>query len=272
MSNATPPAAPSTATPAEGQVTTSVADGVATVRFGHPKGNSMPGALLSALADAIRTAGEDADARVVVLASDAGQAGRAPWCAGASFDELVAISEAGDREAGREFFSGFARVIRAMQQCPKFVVARIHGKVAGGGVGLAAAADYAIAVEGASCKLSELAVGIGPFVVGPVIERKIGLAAFTAMAVDADWRTAAWAHQHGLYARVVPDVGALDAAVAALAQRLAASNPEAMADIKRVVWEGTEQWDALLAERADVSGRLVLSDFTRRAIAAFKNG
>lgn len=265
MSDATPPAA---ALPPDGHVTTHVAAGVATVRFGHPKGNSMPGALLHALAEHVRQAGEDPAARVVVLASE----GRGPWCAGASFDELVAISEAGDRAAGREFFSGFARVIRAMQRCPKFVVARIHGRVAGGGVGLAAAADYAVAVEAASCKLSELAVGIGPFVVGPVIERKIGLAAFTAMAVDADWRTAAWAHQHGLYARVVPDAPALDAAVDALATRLAASNPEAMGEIKRVVWAGTEGWDALLAERADVSGRLVLSPFTRQAIAAFKAG
>jgi methylglutaconyl-CoA hydratase len=252
--------------PPDGLVATTVAAGVATVRFGHPKGNSMPGALLRELADHVRLAGEDPAARVVVLRSE----GRGPWCAGASFDELVAISEAGDREAGREFFSGFARVIRAMQQCPKFVVARVHGRVAGGGVGLVAASDYAVAVAGASCKLSELAVGIGPFVVGPVIERKIGLAAYTAMSVDADWRDAAWAHQHGLYARVVPDPAALDAAVDQLAARLAASNPEAMASIKRVVWEGTEQWDALLAERADVSGRLVLSEFTRRAIAAFK--
>lgn len=254
--------------PPEGLVTTTVESGVATVRFGHPKGNSMPGALLRALADHVRLAGDDPAAHVLVLRSE----GRGPWCAGASFDELVAISEQGDREAGREFFSGFARVIRAMQQCPKFIVARVHGKVAGGGVGLVAAADYAIAVEAASCKLSELAVGIGPFVVGPVIERKIGLAAFTAMSVDADWRDAQWAHQQGLYARVVPGAAELDTAVDALTARLAASNPEAMADIKRVVWEGTEQWDALLAERAEVSGRLVLSAFTRRAIAVFKNG
>lgn len=254
--------------PPEGTVTTELRDGIATVTFGHPKGNSMPGALLRALADRIRDAGDDPAARVVVLRS----AGRGPWCAGASFDELVAISERGDRDAGREFFSGFARVIRAMQRCPKFIVARVHGRVAGGGVGLVAAADYAVAVDGASCKLSELAVGIGPFVVGPVIERKIGLAAYTAMSVDADWRDAAWAHQHGLYARVVADPDALDATVDALARRLATSNPEAMADIKRVVWAGTEEWDTLLAERADMSGRLVLGEFTRRAIAAFRAG
>jgi methylglutaconyl-CoA hydratase len=254
--------------PPEGRVAVALHDGVATVRFGHPKGNSMPGALLRALAAAVKAAAEDPAVRVVVLRSE----GSGPWCAGASFDELVAISERGDREAGREFFSGFALVIRAMQQCPKFVIARVHGKVAGGGVGLVAASDYAIAVEGASCKLSELNVGIGPFVVGPVIERKIGLAAFTAMAVDADWRDAAWAHQHGLYARVVPGAAELDGAVDALAARLAGYNPEAMADIKRVVWEGTDTWDTLLTDRADVSGRLVLSEFTRRAIAAFKNG
>lgn len=263
--SATEPAAPPL--PPEGRVTTTTDAGVATVRFGHPKGNAMPGALLRDLGEHVRRAGEDPAARVVVLRSE----GRGPWCAGASFDELVAISAAGDQEAGREFFSGFARVIRAMQRCPKFVVARVHGRVAGGGVGLVAASDYAVAVEGASCKLSELAVGIGPFVVGPVIERKIGLAAFTAMSVDADWRDAAWCHTQGLYARVVPDAAALDAAVDALAARLAASNPEAMADIKRVVWEGTEGWDALLAGRADVSGRLVLGEFTRQAIAAFRS-
>ncbi|GJG88246.1 enoyl-CoA hydratase [Gemmatimonadetes bacterium T265] len=252
----------------DGHVSTAVDHGVATVRFEHPKGNSMPGALLRALADQIREAGARADVRIVVLRSGA----RGPFCAGASFDELVAISEAGDLDAGREFFSGFSRVILAMLRCPKFVVARVHGRVAGGGVGLVAAADYAVATQAASCRLSELAVGIGPFVVGPVIERKIGLAAFSAMAVDADWRDATWAHQHGLFARLVPGTAELDAEVDTLVRRLAGYNPEAMAEIKRVVWSGTEHWDPLLADRAGTSGRLVLSDFTRRAIAAFRNG
>ncbi len=256
------------ATDADGHVTTHVDHGVATVRFEHPKGNSMPGALLRALADEIRAAGERDDVRIVVLRSS----DRGPFCAGASFDELVAISERVDADAGREFFSGFSRVILAMLRCPKFVVARVHGRVAGGGVGLVAAADYAVATQAASCRLSELAVGIGPFVVGPVIERKIGLAAFSAMAVDADWRDAAWAHHHGLFARVVPGSAELDAEVSTLVRRLASYNPAAMAEIKRVVWAGTETWDALLAERAATSGRLVLSDFTRQAIAAFKNG
>ncbi len=252
----------------DGQISTVVAGSIATVRFEHPKGNSLPGALLRALAEEIRSAGQRDDVRVLVLRSG----DRGPFCAGASFDELVVISESGDAEAGREFFSGFSRVILAMLRCPKLIVARVHGRVAGGGVGLVAAADYAIANDSAACRLSELAVGIGPFVVGPVIERKIGLAAFSAMAVDAEWRDATWAERHGLFSRVVPNTSELDAEVNTYVERLASYNPDAMAEIKRVVWTGTDEWEAVLAERAAISGRLVLSDFTRRAIAAFKAG
>ena len=244
-------------------VSLSIADGIATIDFGHPKGNSLPGELLRRLAEAVREAGTRSEARVVVLRSE----GTGPFCAGASFDELRAISDAA---AGREFFLGFARLILAMRACPKFVLTRVQGKTVGGGVGVVAASDYAIASESASVRLSELAVGIGPFVVGPVIERKIGLAAFQALAIDAaGWRDAAWAARAGLFAHVVPTVRELDAAVEALARRLAASNPEAMARMKAIFWEGTEQWDALLERRAEMSGTLVLSDFTRDAIAAF---
>ena len=258
-----PSPAPAADPLAGGHVSLDVADGVATVRFGHPKGNSLPAAVLRALADAIADAGRDPAARVIVIRSS----GHGPFCAGASFDELTAIRTA---EAGQEFFSGFARVILAMIRAPQPVVTRVQGKVAGGGVGLVAASDYAIATENAACRLSELAVGIGPFVVGPVIERKIGQAAFQAMALDADWRDAAWARAHGLYARVVDHPSELGDAVRTFAARLAASNPEATAGIKRVCWAGTEHWDALLAERAATSGRLVLSEFTRAAIERFK--
>jgi methylglutaconyl-CoA hydratase len=242
-----------------GSVESAVRDGVATVRFAHPKSNSLPGALLGKLADAISAAGRDAAARVIVLRSE----GEGAFCAGASFDEFKAIESA---EQGRRFFSGFARVVLAMIRAPKFVVTRVQGKTAGGGIGIIAASDYCLAAEAASLRLSELAVGIGPFVVGPVIERKVGLAAFSALAVDADWRTSSWARERGLYAELLPGIAELDTRVDQLAAKLAGYNPEAMRRMKETFWQGTETWDTLLAERAGISGELVLSDFTRKAI------
>jgi methylglutaconyl-CoA hydratase len=258
----TRPLVPGTAI-AGGDVTVTLSDGIGTIRFGHPKGNSMPGALLRRLADAITWVGRDSAARVIVLRSE----GTGPFCAGASFDELISID---DEAAGEEFFSGFARVILAMIRAPKFVIVRVHGRTAGGGVGIAAAGDYTFAVKSASAKLSELAVGIGPFVVGPVIERRIGNGPYAAMSVDADWRDGLWGERHGLYARVCDDVASMDGSINALAGTLAASNPEAMAELKKVFWAGTDGWDELLAERARMSGRLVLSEFTRSAIAKFR--
>lgn len=246
-----------------GTVSTQLVGGVATVSFHHPKGNSLPGSLLKKLAAEITAAGANRDARVIVLRSE----GTGPFCAGASFDELIAIA---NPAAGKEFFSGFSRVILAMIRAPQFVLARVHGKAAGGAVGLVAASDYSFAVASAPARLSELAIGIGPFVVGPCIEKKIGTAAFSTMAVDADWHDAAWCERHGLYSQVHADVAAMDAALAARAATLAASNPEAMAKLKQIFWAGTEDWDRLLDERAAMSGTLVLSDFTRQAIAQFK--
>ncbi len=238
---------------------TLVQDGIATIRFGHPKSNSLPGALLERLAGSVRQAGEDPAARVIVLQSE----GTGPFCAGASFDEFRAI---GDEEAGRRFFSGFAGVILAMIRAPKFVVTRVQGKTAGGGVGLIAASDYALASPAAQVKLSEIAVGIGPFVVGPVIEKKIGLAAFSALAVEGDWRSAAWAERHGLFAEVLADAGELDRRTGELAARLAGYNPDAVRRLKEVFWAGTDHWPELLAARAAISGTLVLSEYTRKAL------
>ena len=244
-----------------GSVETAIADGIATLGFFHPKGNSLPGALLSRLAEEVTALGKHPDALVIVLRSE----GTGPFCAGASFQELQAISTIAQ---GKQFFSGFAKLIIAMTRCPKFIIARVHGKAVGGGVGVCAAADYVYAVPQASVKLSELAVGIGPFVVGPVIERKVGLAAFSSLAVNAtEWRSAEWAHAHGLYAELRDSVEELDEAVAELAGRLAGSNPDAMARMKKIFWAGTENWDTLLAERAEMSGTLVLSEFARKAIA-----
>lgn len=249
--------------PAHGYVHTAISDGIGRIEFFHPKSNALPGALLRELAQTITTVSANPDVRVIVLTSG----GTGPFCAGASFDELASIA---DEAEGLRFFSGFAGVILAMIRAPQFVLCRVHGRAAGGAVGLIAASDFAIATEKAAAKLSELAVGIGPFVVGPAIERKIGLASFSQMAVDADWRDAAWCERRGLYAKVVADVPALDAAIDAQAVVLAKSNPQAMAMLKRVFWQGTEQWETLLAERAGMSGTLVLSAFTRSAIASFK--
>jgi methylglutaconyl-CoA hydratase len=250
-------------TDADGHVDTTIVDGVGTIRFGHPKGNSLPAAVLRELAQAVTTLGARDDARVIVLRSD----GSGPFCAGASFAELTGIRDA---ERGKEFFMGFARLILAMRSAPKFIVTRVHGRAVGGGVGVVAASDYALAQSGAAVKLSELAVGIGPFVVGPVIERKIGLGGLQTLAVDATaFRDARWAEQRGLYSRLYDTVPELDAALDALAARLAAANPEAMAKMKSIFWAGTEHWDDLLERRAEMSGALVLSEFTRDAIASF---
>jgi len=246
-----------------GTVSSFTVDGVADVCFGHPKSNSLPASVLRALAEEIKRVGERVDVRVIVLRAY----GTAAFCAGASFDELVAIS---DPIAGQEFFMGFARVILAMTRCPKPIVTRVHGKVVGGGVGIVAASDYALAVDRAALRLSELAVGLGPFVVGPVIERKIGPGPFSAMAIDADWRDAQWGATQGLYAKVYDSTAGLDSGLEGLVRQLAAANPDAVRQIKANAWAGTDDWPTLLAERAAMSGRMVLSDYTRAAIAKFK--
>lgn len=248
----------------EAYVSSSFNQGITSIEFFHPQSNSMPSALLQKLAQTILDAGKHADTRVIILQS----AGDKAFCAGASFDELIAIKT---EDEGLAFFSGFAKVINAMRVCPKFIIARIHGKCVGGGVGIAAAADYTIAVNSAEIKLSELAVGIGPFVVGPVIERKIGLSAYSQLAIDAsNWRNAEWARSHGLFSELHSTIQLVDEAVNKLALTLSNSNPAAMQEMKKIFWQGTDHWDQLLSERAAISGRLVLSDFTRNAIEKFK--
>lgn len=236
---------------------------VAEIEFFHPAQNSMPGHLLAELAGAIRSAGEDDSVLLIVLRG----AGDRSFCAGASFTELAAIR---DFETGKKFFSGFANVINAIRNCPKIVIGRVHGKAVGGGVGLAAACDYAMATRFASVRLSELAVGIGPFVIGPAVERKIGLSAFSQMALNAtEWQTAAWAREKGLFTEVFETTEQLDAYIEHFTGILASSNPEALSTLKRIFWQGTEHWDSLLDERAAQSGRLILSEFSKNAIASF---
>ena len=239
-------------------------NGIATIEFFHPAHNSLPGDILAKLAKSITAAGENDNVKVIILKSG----GARTFCAGASFKELININ---DSESGRIFFSGFANVINAMRKCPKFIIGRIQGKTVGGGVGVASATDYCMASKFASIKLSELNVGIGPFVVGPAVERKLGLTGMSQIAIDANsFYDAEWARQKGLYAQVYDSTEELDEAVQAFAENLCNYNPEAMREMKKVMWKGTEDWDVLLAERAAISGRLVLSEFTKETLKRFK--
>lgn len=241
-----------------------IKNGIGYIEFFHPAHNSLPGDILALLAETITEAGNNVEVKVVVLRSG----GDRTFCAGASFEELVNINDAA---TGKVFFSGFANVINAMRKCPKFIIGRIQGKTVGGGVGLASATDYCMATKFAAIKLSELNVGIGPFVVGPAVERKLGLSGMSQIAMDANsFYPAEWAKEKGLFTQIYSDMEALDEAVEVFAQKLCAYNPEAMEEMKRMFWKGTEDWDKLLAERAAISGRLVLSEFTKETLKKFK--
>lgn len=248
----------------QGSVKNIIQNGIATITFHHPLSNSLPGAILAELANTITEISSHDDVKVIVLKS----AGDRAFCAGASFDELISIK---DYETGKKFFSGFANVINACRKSSKLIIGRVQGKAVGGGVGVASAVDYCLATKHAAVKLSELAIGIGPFVVGPAVERKIGVSAMSQLAIDAtEWKTPEWAKEKGLYADVFDTTEELDEAVETLANKLAKSNPEAMQLLKQTFWRGTEDWDVLLEKRAELSGRLVLSDFTINAINKFK--
>ena len=249
----------------ESYVNSEINNSVATITFFHPAHNSLPGKLLAQLADEITTAGQNSDVKVVILKSG----GNRTFCAGASFKELIHIE---NKEQGKQFFSGFANVINAMRKCPKFIIGRIQGKTVGGGVGLASATDYCLATKYAAIKLSELNLGIGPFVVGPAVERKIGVSGMSQIAINAsEFYSAEWAKQKGLFADVFDSTEILDEAVKELSDKLCGYNPEAVKHMKQMFWRGTEDWDELLMQRAKISGELVLSQFTKEKLARFKD-
>jgi methylglutaconyl-CoA hydratase len=238
--------------------------GLATIEFFHPLSNSLPAAILEELAHEIHAEGLNPQTKVILLRSGGDKA----FCAGASFDEIAALTT---EEEGLKFFSSFAHVINAMRKAPKFIIARVHGKCIGGGVGIAAAADYAIATESAEVKLSELTIGIAPFVVGPAIERKMGLSAFSQLAIDGGkWRVADWARRKGLFAEVHETVEGMDGSIDSLVTSLLHSSMDAMRELKKNLWHGTENWDQLLKERAAISGRLILTDYAKEQIRKFK--
>jgi methylglutaconyl-CoA hydratase len=247
----------------DGYVRTETHNYITTIEFYHPKGNCLPGKILEELAKEIHFAGTHNETRVIILQS----AGDRTFCSGASFDELLNITTL---EEGIKFFSGFTHIIEAVRKCPKFVIGRIQGKTVGGGVGLIAAVDYAIAVEKAEIRLSELSFGIGPFVIGPVLERKIGVSAFSTLSIDANmWRTSEWSKRRGLFSEVHQNIENMDESIRRLANNLAHSNPEAMTEMKKMFWKGTENWDVLMKERAAISGKLVMSSYAKHAIDKF---
>ena len=237
---------------------------IATVTFYHPKSNSLPSQLLQKMIDIFNQLSDDPSINVIILQSE----GEKTFCAGASFDELIEID---NFEDGKKFFMNFANLINAIRKCKKIVIGRIQGKVVGGGVGLVSVCDYTLASKNASLKLSELALGLGPFVVGPPIERKIGKEAFVEMSLDCEWRSADWAKDNGFYHNVFESIEELDLEINKFTANLSERSSEALTSLKKVFWEGTDHWDKLLEERAENSGRLVLSDYTKNFIAEFKN-
>mgnify|MGYP005833038929 CR=1 len=246
-----------------GKINLNIKDGIVIITFSHPKSNSLPGELLRSLAKTIEETGNNYAAKVIVLQSE----GQKVFCAGASFEELISIKTF---EEGKKFFMGFGLVINAMRKCPKIIIGKIQGKAVGGGVGLASAVDYAFAHRSASVKLSEFALGIGPFVVGPAVQRKIGLSAFSQMSIDTDWYDSDWALSKGLFNKVFDTYEELNGEVQAFAEKLAELSPEAAVEMKKIFWQDCENWDDLLEKRAEISGRLVLSNYTKNYINQFK--
>ena len=247
-----------------GSLSTKIDQKIATVEFGHPASNSFPSELLERLTKEFYALSKNEAVAVIILKSE----GNGTFCAGASFDELIAIQ---NLEEGARFFAGFANVINAMRTCTKLIIGRVHGKAIGGGVGLAAACDYVLATDKAAIKLSELTIGIGPFVIAPAVERKMGLSGFSELALNATaWKNAYWAKEKGLFAGVFESVTELDTEVASLSEKLASYNPDALIEMKKILWKDTSNWKTLLEERAAISGQLVLSLFTKNALAKFK--
>ena len=248
----------------QGSLYTHISNSIATIEFYHPASNSFPANLLERLTNEFNKLSNNDAIKVIILKSEKDKT----FCAGASFDELITISTI---EEGKLFFLGFANVINAMRKCKKIIVGRIQGKAVGGGVGLAASCDYCFATVQASIKLSELTIGIGPFVIAPAIERKMGTAALSELTLSAtEWHNAYWAQKKGLYAKVYDTIDEMDKEIDYFTHNLSTYNPEALTEIKKVFWEGTDNWDEVLEKRAEISGNLVLSEFTKNALKKFK--
>ncbi|QBA65276.1 enoyl-CoA hydratase/isomerase family protein [Muriicola soli] len=249
---------------ANGSLYTSINNSVATVEFGHPAGNSFVSELLLRLTNELNELSANKEVSLIVLASE----GEGAFCAGASFHELMAVS---NQNEATEFFSGFAHVINAMRNCSQPIVGRVQGKAVGGGVGLISACDYVFATEDAAVKLSELSIGIAPLVIAPAVKRKVGASGLAELSLaPTEWKNAYWAKEKGLFSKVFSNTGEMDKELDFFTSQLAKYNPEALAGMKKALWEGTEEWGSLLTDRAAITAALGLSNYTKKALAAFK--
>lgn len=239
--------------------------GLTTITFGHPAHNALPSRLLAQLAEKITQAGDDPATRLILLQSE----GEGTFCAGANFDELLAIT---DEASGKQFFTGFANVINAMRTAPRLIVGRVLGKAVGGGVGLIAACDYVFAAEKAAVRLSEVSINIGPFVIAPAVERKVGISAFTELTLNPGvFFDVQWAKRHDLFHTVKADTEHVDQAIREFCERIITKNPEALSELKRTLWHGTKHWDELLDKQAAISGRLACSPETKALLNSLKS-
>lgn len=246
-----------------GFVNTEIKNKISEITFGTEKSNSLPGEILEKLAQTILSEGAKPEVKAILLKS----AGEKAFCAGASFDELLSIEEL---ETSKKFFGGFAKVLNAMRKCGKLVIVRVQGKTTGGGVGIACAADYCFATQDSAMALTELNLGIGPFVIGPYVERKIGKSAYTAMSVDADFRSAEWCAKHDVYHMVSATIAEMDIKLTDFLEKLSQRSADALALIKKVSWEGTEHFESLMPERIHMSASLILEDSAKKNIQSIK--
>lgn len=246
-----------------GFVNQELKNNISEITFGHPKSNSLPGEILELLAQTILNEGAKEEVKAILLKSD----GERAFCAGASFDELLSIDEL---ENSKKFFGGFAKVLNAMRSCGKLVIVRVQGKTTGGGVGIACAADYCFATKDSAMALTELNLGIGPFVIGPFVERKMGKSAYSAMSIDADFRSADWCEQHDVYHSVSENISEMDVEINKFLEKLATRSSDALSLIKKVSWEGTEHFEQLMPERILMSASLILEDSAKENIGKIK--
>lgn len=234
------------------------------IKFFHPKGNSLPSNLLDELVQAFEKSEKDPDIRVIVLESKGNS-----FCAGASLKELKKLKNIDETTS---FFMGFADLLNTIRKMSKFVLAKVHGKVVGGGVGLVAVCDYAFATNAALIKLSELSIGLGPYVIEPAVSRKIGTTAFTQLSLDsAEWKSAQWGLENGLYAKCVTDKKALDQTVINNAERLSNYDQQSLRHLRKLHWKDTNNWESLLPKNAKITAKLALSDFTQNKIKLLLN-